>query len=182
VNRRYPTDIDWSSSRGSRRPTSPSDERLPCEDCGAPLGGRAECDLTFHELGARAAVDAGFAYRRRAIVDAYSLQHPAYILSLKSFAAHLCGLCAAVERASDPRAGRAIWSDLRVPPHAAKPAVPEARGSLTVATVAAARTPEDFRAAADAWIQSVWDAWSVHHDLARQWLDYAIAQPPRRKR
>ena len=42
----------------------------PCPDCGAPLGGREECDAAFHELGAHAASDARFAYHRRAIVDA----------------------------------------------------------------------------------------------------------------
>jgi hypothetical protein len=145
-----------------------------CEDCGAPLGGRAGCDAAFHELGARAYADARFAYRRRAVVDAYALQHPAYILSLKSFAAHLCGLCAAAERAADPRAAGAIWSDLRIPPDAVKPALPAARGSLTVIGPSRAATPEAFRAAVDAWVADVWTTWGEHHALARRWLDYAI--------
>jgi hypothetical protein len=146
----------------------------PCPDCGARLGGRAGCDAVFHELGARAASDARFGYRRRAIVDAYCLQHPAYVLSVKSLAAHLCGLCAALERPGDPRAERAIWSALRVPPHAVKPALPSAQAPLTVTAVHRAATPEAFRAAADAWIEEVWAAWREHHALARQWLDYSI--------
>src|SRR5512143_3503952 len=125
--------------------TGPGTEKIPCEDCGAPLGGRAGCEAAFLELGARAAADVAFAYRRRAIVDAYCLQHPAYILSLKSLAAHLCGLCAALERGSDPRATRAIWSDLRVPPGGVKPPLPEVRGTLTVATVCTATTAGSFR-------------------------------------
>jgi hypothetical protein len=151
---------------------------IPCPDCGAPLGGREECDRVFHELGARAMNDAGFAYRRRAVVDAYCLQHPAYVRSLKSLAAHLCGLCAAVERAADPRADRAIWSDLRVPPDAVKPALPPVRGSRTVSEVARAATPEAFRATVDDWIADVWAAWREHHALARRWLDYSMS--PRR--
>ena len=147
----------------------------PCEDCGAPLGSRAGCDSAFHELGARAAADPAFAYRRRAVVDAYCLQHPAYISSLKSFAAHLCGLCAAVEGPADPRAGQAIWSDLRIPPGATKPPLPALRGTRTVAEVAQATIPEAFQAAADTWIADVWTAWSLHHSLARDWLDYSIA-------
>jgi hypothetical protein len=146
-----------------------------CEDCGAPLGGRAGCDAAFHELGARAAADVRFAYRRRPIVDAYCLQHPAYILSVKSLAAHLCGLCAAMERPADPRAERAIWSSLRVSPTAVKPPLPACRGSLTVAGVYRAETADEFRTAADAWIADVWAAWRDHHALARQWLDYSIA-------
>lgn len=153
-----------------------------CPDCGAPLGGREGCDAAFHELGARAFADAVFAYRRRAVVDAYCLQHPAYILSLKSFAAHLCGLCAAVERADDPRAERAVWSDLRIPPDAVKPSIPALRGSRTVSDVHKAACPQAFRAAVDAWIAEVWDAWRQHHDLARRWLDYSIAAPHRVRR
>jgi hypothetical protein len=153
-----------------------------CPDCGAPLGGRERCDAAFHELGARAFADPAFAYRRRAVVDAYCLQHPAYILSLKSFAAHLCGLCAAVERADDPRAERAVWSDLRIPPNAVKPAIPAMRGSRTVADVAQAATPIAFHAAVDMWIVDVWTAWREHHDLARRWLDYSIDAPHRARR
>jgi hypothetical protein len=156
----------------------PDNHQTPCEDCGAPLGGRVGCDAAFHELGARAVTEAGFAYRRRAIVDAYCLQHPAYVLSLKSLAAHLCGLCAALERASDPRADRAIWSDLPIPAASTKLPLPVGRGTLTVAGLYHASTPEAFRAAADAWIADVWAAWSVHHPLARDWLDYAIAKRP----
>ncbi|HVH57515.1 MAG TPA: DUF5946 family protein [Vicinamibacterales bacterium] len=147
---------------------------VPCPDCGAPLGGRAGCDAAFQELGARAYENPGFAYRRRAIVDAYCLQHPAYILSLKSFAAHLCGLCAAMERQGDPRADRAIWSNLRVPPGSEKPALPTDRGRLTVLDVYRSSTVEEFRAAADEWVSAVWSAWKEHHHLARTWLLYSI--------
>src|SRR4051812_28809162 len=151
-----------------------SRDATPCEDCGARLGGRAGCDAAFLELGARAYADSRFAYRRRAVVDAYALQHPAYILSLKSFAAHLCGLCAATDLAGDPRTARAIWSNLRIPPDAVKPPLPAARGSLTVADLVHAATPEGFRSAADAWIADVWAAWHEHHALARRWLDDAM--------
>jgi hypothetical protein len=152
----------------------------PCPDCGALLGGRTGCDAAFHQLGARALSDARFAYRRRAVVDAYCLQHPAYIDSLKSFAAHLCGLCAAVERAHDPRADRTIWSDLRLPAEAAKPIIPVRRGTLTLVEAYRAATPHAFQAAVDGWIADVWAGWREHHALARSWLDYSIAQPRRR--
>jgi len=154
-------------------------EETPCPDCGAPLGGRAGCDTAFHELAARAAADASYAYRRRAVVDAYSLQHPAYLLSLKSFAAHLCGLCAACQYADDPRAARAIWSRLHIPPDAVKPALPAARAVRTVADLHRAATPAAFRTATDAWIADVWSAWSEHHGLARRWLEHSIARPRR---
>jgi hypothetical protein len=150
-----------------------------CEDCGASLGGRAGCERAFQELIARAAADAAFAYRRRAVVDAYCLQHPAYIASLKSFAAHLCGLCAAAERASDPRASRAVWSQLALPSGAAKPALKRIAATATIAPLIAAATPFDFHAAADAWIAAVWDDWRDYHRLAGEWLDYSIAHQRR---
>src|SRR3954470_21874421 len=160
------------------------DERhgLACEDCGAPLGGRVGCDRAFHELGARAMANPVFAYRRRAVVDAYCLQHPAYIASLKSFAAHVCGLCAVVERAADPRAARAVWSDLRIPPGSSKPALQKIRSTLTLASVHEVATAEAFRHAIDAWIAAVWSDWSAHHELAREWLDYSITNAGRRQR
>jgi hypothetical protein len=128
-----------------------------CPDCGALLGGQTGCDTAFHELGARALSDVRFAYRRRAVVDAYCLQHPAYIDSLKSFAAHLCGLCAAVERAHDPRAGRTIWSDLSVPADAATSPIRAYRGTLTLLDAHRAATAGAFRTAVDAWIADVVD-------------------------
>ncbi|PYQ85755.1 MAG: hypothetical protein DMG03_08405 [Acidobacteria bacterium] len=97
---------------------------IRCPDCGARPGGRVECDAAFHELGARAVANVVFAYRRRATVDAYCLQHSAYIRSVKSLAVHLCGLCAAIERSDDPRVDNAIWSSLRVAPDAVKPPMP----------------------------------------------------------
>jgi len=138
------------------------------------LGGRSGCDRAFHELGARAVADAAFAYRRRTVVDAYALQHPAYILSLKSFAAHLCGLCAAMEYAADARAERAIWSDLRLPPGAVKPALPMRTYAVTVAGLAYAANGAAFRTAADAWFADVWTTWRDQHALARQWLEFSM--------
>jgi hypothetical protein len=116
-----------------------------------------------------------FAYRRRAVVDGYCLQHPAYIPSVKAPVAHLCGLCAAIERPDDPRADDAIWSSPRVPPRAVKPPMPAPTWSVTVADVHHANNGETFRRAADAWIADVWAAWREHHDVARQWLDYSVA-------
>ncbi len=157
------------------------DEQGNCPDCGAPMGGRSGCDRAFHELGARAIADAAFGYGRRAVVDAYCLQHPAYIESLKSFAAHLCGLCAAVERRTDARAERAIWHTLQVPPGATKPPPVRTGWTRTVASVVGATEPMAFRQAVDTWVADVWSAWAAHHALARQWLDYAIEHPLPRK-
>ena len=153
----------------------------PCPDCGAPLGGRAGCDQAFHALGARALETPALAYRRRGVVDAYCLQHPAYLASLKSFAAHLCGLCASIEYANDARADRAIWSDLRLPPGATRPAVPPRRATVTVVAAYAAGDLRRFRDAVDTWLEGVWGAWAEHHSLARQWLEYSMAAPRRRR-
>jgi hypothetical protein len=158
---------------------SPPADAAPCPNCGASLGGGEGCDAAFHELGARAYADVAFAYRRRAVCDAYCLQHPKYILTLNSFGVHLCGLCAAMERANDPRAERALWTDLHLPASAVKPALPASFGTRTVEDLYRAADGAAFRSAVDAWLPNVWSAWEAYHGLARRWLDYTVEEVAR---
>src|SRR5215210_8391556 len=71
-----------------------------CEDCGATVaGGRDGCLKLFEEVIAGEFSDYRYGRMHRLTVDAYSLQHPdKYMRSGKSFAAHLTGMCAALER------------------------------------------------------------------------------------
>ena len=70
-----------------------------CEDCGAVvLEGKAGCQKLFEAVVARELGDYRYGKTHRLTVDAYSLQHPEpYMRSGKSFAAHLTGVCAALE-------------------------------------------------------------------------------------
>jgi hypothetical protein len=51
--------------------------------------------------------------------------------------AHLCGLCIALERASDQSAYRTLQRSLNGNPKIEKPAAPKRRGNLTIADVLA---------------------------------------------
>jgi uncharacterized protein DUF5946 len=80
----------------------------PCPDCGAPREGRSGCDAVFHERTARAAPNAVFAYRRRAVVDAYCLQHPAVVVSVVRI----------------PGRARSEFNDCRADSRGAAPSIP----------------------------------------------------------
>ena|SRR5262244_2043292 len=67
-----------------------------CPDCGAPVGGREECQKLFDEVIAREFSSPAYFGVHRITVDCYALQPPdRYCASFKSFAAHLSGLCCA---------------------------------------------------------------------------------------
>lgn len=70
-----------------------------CAACGAVVPeGMPDCRSLFHEILAKEFGDYRYGILHRLTVDTYSLQHPEqYMRSGKSFAAHLTGLCAAME-------------------------------------------------------------------------------------
>ena len=70
-----------------------------CEDCGAAVPeGKAGCLKLFEQVIAKEFGDYRYGRIHRLTVDVYSLQHPEqYMHSGKSFAAHLTGICAALE-------------------------------------------------------------------------------------
>jgi hypothetical protein len=146
----------------------------PCPACGAPVGGAEGCARAFEELGLRRYSDVRYARWNRLMVDAYSLQHPAlYMKSAKSFAAHLTGAAAALERPGQSEfINEAVVRWLSTNPVLVRPSEPPdgARGDITVADVLRA---EDPAAAIPAWAESAWRAWSGLHALARQWIAVA---------
>ena len=147
-----------------------------CPDCNAPVpGGREGCQALFDVLAAQVYLDPQRAAVHQLAFDAYCMQHPdTYGLSAKSYAAHLTRLCCGVEFGGDHRIYRAIakWLNGRSP--VAKPAVPAIRGTLTVATVAAATDSEEYAGLVDAWASDVWSAYADQHELARQWIVLAM--------
>jgi hypothetical protein len=69
-----------------------------CPDCGAHTSnGKPGCQAIFEELIARDFSDFRYGRTHRLLVDLYAVQHHEYIASGKSFAAHLTGVCAALE-------------------------------------------------------------------------------------
>jgi hypothetical protein len=105
-------------------------------------------------------------------VDAYCLQHPPYILSAKSFAAHLTGACAAFEHPNPLVVQRAVVRWLSSNPAITKPELPPNRGSVTIADVYQAT---DLIPAVETWKRSTWEAYHDYHSLARSWIQQAFS-------
>lgn len=149
-----------------------------CPECGAAGAATSEaCELRFQALGTERFDDSELASDWRLIVDCYSVQHDRYILSGRSLAAHLTGVCIGVEHAGDASLLRAVQQWLSRTRELTKPAVPARRGAATINEVIAA-PPEERHAAVLRWAASVWEAWKEHQPLARTWI--AFAQEGRR--
>jgi hypothetical protein len=147
-----------------------------CEDCGAAAaGGRAGCLKLFEEIIAREFSDYRYGRTHRLTVDAYSLQHPdKYMRSGKSFAAHLTGMCAALEHGDAVALNQAIQKWLSANPLIDKPAhLPERRGDLTITHVHTAPDADEHVNRVKEWARAIWAAWGEHHDLARRLINEA---------
>ena len=147
--------------------------RTACSGCGLVAAGGADgCQAIFDDESARQYGDQRFAARRRMVVDAYCLQHPErYCVSAVSLAAHLTGLCIAMEhRGREAELNAAIQRWLSRRPELAKPPLPAARGPLTIAAVRAATDLNDHRAAVDGWARGTWEAYAALHPVARAWV------------
>ncbi|HEX8560863.1 MAG TPA: DUF5946 family protein [Pyrinomonadaceae bacterium] len=150
-----------------------------CEDCGgAAVGGRAGCLKLFEEVIAREFSDYRYGRIHRLTVDAYSLQHPdKYMRSGKSFAAHLTGMCAALEGEDALATNRAVQKWLSTNPQVKRPArIPERRGDLTITYIHGAADADEHIERVRAWARDAWGAWSEHHDLARHLISEATSQ------
>ena len=142
-----------------------------CPECGAPVGGGEKCRKLFDEVLAREFSNLLYFGVHRTTVDCYALQHPeGYCASFKSFAAHLTGLCCAVEFGKDPKMMRAIHIGLNGRWDETRPPSVELRGAMTIESVHRKGDPASHRRAVEAWSKSVWDAWSQYHELARSLL------------
>ena len=151
-----------------------------CPDCGAAVaGGRIGCQTLFDEVLAREFSDYRYGRLHRLTVDAYSLQHPAeYMRSGKSYAAHLTGMCAAME-SDDARAiNEAVQRWLNGSKTFDRPGDPPQgkRGTLTILHVHGARDSDEHFACVREWARSVWDAWHGYHERAREWIAQATIQ------
>ena len=150
-----------------------------CEDCGAVVAeGKAGCLKIFEEILAREFSDYRYGRIHRLTVDAYSLQHPnEYMRSGKSFAAHLTGMCAALEGEDALTTNQVVQKWLSTNPHVEKPAnIPERRGSLNITYIHGAADADEHVGRVREWAGGVWGAWSEHHDLARLLIGEAASR------
>ena len=154
-----------------------------CCECGLRVvPGEPSCDARRDQLLVRDYEHALFWPYHRMAIDAYCLQHAKYVESPKSFAAHLCGLCIAMEHNNDAsllRRVQQLW--LSTNPTLQKPALPLFRGELTVGDVCDIDDPVEYGRAVNSWARSVWRAYSELHPLAEEWVNLGSSQhAPRR--
>ncbi len=154
-----------------------------CEDCGAAVPeGRIGCRKIFEEVIAKEFSDYRYGRIHRLTVDAYCLQHPeSYMRSGKSFAAHLTGICAALEYENSSDINRTVRNWLDANPLINKPArLPTDRGELTITYIHDAAHAEEHQRRVREWAQCVWDAWGEHHASAKQLINEAASKTNRR--
>ncbi|MFQ5677111.1 MAG: DUF5946 family protein [bacterium] len=144
--------------------------------CSCGLKSPEKCKALFEAVIAKEFSDYRYARVHRLTVDTYSLQHPdPYMISAKSFAAHLTGLCCAMEFGNDRRLLKALQQWLNGNRELQKPTLLEHVGDLTIAHVENARTGEEHETLVYEWAADVWEAYAVYHDLASQWIEMAKA-------
>ena len=152
-----------------------------CDGCGLRIaGGTAGCQALFDEFRVREAAELAGSYTdTRLTIDLYCLQHPdRYCVSAKSLAAHLTGVCWALERGGGEEGLRRLqrWLNGRV--ELVKPPVPASRGDRTVADLAGVTGPNEYPAAVDRWARSTWAAYADLHAIARAWIREAVQPSP----
>ncbi len=149
-----------------------------CEYCGAiVIGGYAGCRSLFNEITAQSLSGATYFAVHRAAVDCYALQHPEYFcVSAKSYAAHLSGLCVAIEYHHSTEVNAAIQKWLSGSIDLDKPTVLTKRGALTVTHIKDVIDPKERGGRVDDWCHSVWIAYNELHDIARSYVRAALAE------
>jgi hypothetical protein len=167
----------------SARFISPLPVNSCCPECrGIVPADFRTCDAVFsavlsraRDLGGAGAVDSRLF---RVVVDVFAMQHPARSCeSPKSYAAHLTGLCCAVEYGMSARVyaslqrwlnGRAEEIGIR------RPWDLDRVGDMTVGDVHRETEPGVFEARVHEWAACVWAAYHLQHGIVREWFGTAL--------
>lgn len=153
-----------------------ADAEQVCAECGLrTAAGGPSCSELRDRLFARDFEQpALYGKHHRLAVDCYCVQHSPYVLSAKSLAAHLCGLCVALERGDNRELLARLQHWLSTNPRLEKPVLPAFRGELTIGHVIGIEDPIAYGPAVEEWARSAWNAYEALHERARQWLDMSV--------
>jgi hypothetical protein len=154
----------------------PAQSGQPCE-CGLRAEGtQPTCAALRDALLARDFEQPALYWRYHNLaIDAYCVQHAAYVESAKSLAAHLCGLCIAFEYPGHGTARQKLQRWLSTNPPIQKPDLPTFRGALTIADVSGIEDPVEYGKAVNAWARAAWDAYLPLQPLARTWVAQSLS-------
>jgi hypothetical protein len=155
----------------------------PCIGCGALvpdvdgpthryIGASPGCSGVFGEVMAKEFGEYRYPPVHHLTVDTYAVQHPGTPSrqSIQSVAVHLISLFCVLERGLDSeRAIEAMRRALRYSEEFEWLEPPPSPGALTVVDVAKARDFGEHEDLVRRWAESVWDAWSPHHETVKRW-------------
>lgn len=140
--------------------------------CNCGIKSKKKCQEYFDMILAKEFSDAGYWRAHRLTVDTYSLQHPEkYMISPKSFAAHLTGMCITMKYDNNPQLFRRLQQWLDGKKELEKPDLLDHVGGLTIAHVINAKNGEEHITLVKEWAADVWKAYAVYHDLAKHWIE-----------
>lgn len=149
---------------------------LPAGAMHSYIGASAGCWAAFGELLAREFQDPGYGWIHRHTVDVYTVQHPGVDgrRQRQSVAVHLIGLCHWLEHGLGMARLNPITQRLASDGREWPRLTPPASYGLTVLDALAATDAGEHERLVRRWGESVWQAWSAHHELVRQWADEAL--------
>ena len=141
--------------------------------CTCGIESKQKCKELFEAVLVKEYSDIQYGHVHRLTVDSYALQHPPYTESIKSFAAHLTGMCCTMEYGNDRELLKLLrkWLDGKV--QLEKPPLLTDVGSLTIAHVAAAKDGKEHAKLVEEWAKDVWNSYAVYHTLAKDWIERA---------
>jgi CTP:molybdopterin cytidylyltransferase MocA len=140
------------------------------------IGASPACWAAFGEVLAREFQGPAYGWIHRHTVDAYTVQHPGHDdrRQRQSVALHLIGLCHWLEHGLQTEHINRVTQRL-ANSAAGWPWLDAPEGyELTVQDVLAATSGEEHGRYVRHWGESVWEAWSEHHDLIRRWAAEAL--------
>lgn len=151
------------------------DDGSRCSECGAAIGGEAECQTAFGRLRVEGPGRLIAYPVSRLVVDCYCLQHPAkYCKSAKSLAAHLVGLLVGLEFGGKAPVHEAVRRWLDSPSSLTKPEIPGFRGAVTILDIQGSTDEQAFVDHAHLWARTAWDSYGLLQSIARSWLNSAL--------
>lgn len=130
------------------------------------------CWAAFGRVVAKEYADQNFFEVHRLTVDAYAVQHPGQPSrqSIQSVGVHLVRLCLFLEHGLEAKkANSAMQAAAKMKASYRWLEPPESLGELTASQVDGARDVEHHKALVRQWAQQMWQVWSEHHGVVRQW-------------
>jgi hypothetical protein len=116
----------------------------------------------------------------RLLVDTFAMQHPERSCrSVKSYAAHLTGLCCGVEYNGAKSVYAALQRWLNSPVETigiTRSTEPDQRGALTIRYIYDAKDDDETAARLHEWARDVWAAYASQHETARSWIKRAMGE------